>query len=1295
MKGYNDMKTRKIISIFVTLSLLLAYMIPFASAAELMAADPVVWTFDSAPAGEVKTNKDGKDKEWYTENIDLGNGLTAYAAATVDEVKLEYKNGFEVDRNTETDFGDEVVKGLLKFGGKSSDTGRYLTYTPSAAGTLTVYVKHGSPTKANTDIRSLIVTQDTNSTTVSTVGTDNPNVKQDITVNGGVEVLITCDNNVGLAKLVYTPSEGGSDTPAETTAPTATAEATTAPTAIAEATTAPTATAEATTAPTATTEVTTAPTATAPAATAAPSATDAPSATTGPVIGSDLPKVTEPTTWTFDECVGKVLTGNVLIGEKQNLKLYGDVKITADGSNKTIGGVKYTTRLKLGGTSEFDASGAPSIRVLEFVPDASGELSVAFAHASGSGDARVMAVSQAGAEVATCSVEANMTDLLTCNVVAGKPVYIYCKEGGLNVYGVSYEPKDEPTPEPTPGATLEPGTTPSPTPEAKPDDPDYIAAAADAEALKLGNISDYSIYFDFALPMKGENGSKITWTSSNEKYISVQMVSSIERNWTGVVSRPMTDEECDETGGVPVTLTATVTKGNASVERVFDVSVRKFNPVYYNDFQSDVGQAPDGEGYLGIQDNVTAANGDKFRGIRVTTFDNTKSFYGFKHSDYDVEKNFDKRIMSTDEKKYGGKPISIDGTAPEENFAFYYSEWKKYGGSITSMPLWINLGDENGKYPEGLVIMSMDICMLTSNQKFNLGLGTSKPDKMCRITLNNATSTNTELGYEGGGVLRSYNGEEAKDFLYTAETKSKGYVIPFRKWVTATFVANSTTHLWDLYFDGMQIESGLKFRNESDFVSTIEFTMDRDYAGGSYLIDNIAVENITDDYSRAYWDSFELDLPYEKETNTYTIDKQYLLPSNGTGGLKGNKFVWKSLNPEIVTVESRSIPVDELIKFGYTEEQIQDFKNNNANYVTAVVADPADGLPETGKTAKIRASMEMNGNVYSKTFEVLVLPEAQEELTDAGKARADLNAITAVKNGMSISSEKNLDLPELGSLYGSKISWKSSDSSLVNENGSVSLPSKSKQVVLTATAVNGEATETKKFTLNLKGTSSGSSGGGGGGGGRGSSTGGIMVMGTTSTPTEKFETDAYTPEQSSELIFNDIQSVDWAKEAIEALYEKGVVAGYGNGLFAPNYSVTREQFVKMLVSALELDTNIESDKTFTDVKGDDWFAPYINAAAVLGVVAGREDGSFGVGESITRQDMAVMCMRALTVAGKTPAETDASFADSANISDYAKTAVGSMAGAGYLTGDENGSFNPLDTATRAQTAVVLYRIIKN
>ena len=132
----------------------------------------------------------------------------------------------------------------------------------------------------------------------------------------------------------------------------------------------------------------------------------------------------------------------------------------------------------------------------------------------------------------------------------------------------------------------------------------------------------------------------------------------------------------------------------------------------------------------------------------------------------------------------------------------------------------------------------------------------------------------------------------------------------------------------------------------------------------------------------------------------------------------------------------------------------------------------------------------------------------------------------------------------------------------------------------------------------------------------------------------------------------------------------------------------------MLVGALGLDTNTESSVSFSDVHEDEWFTPYINAAAALGIVSGKDDGSFGVGESITRQDMAVMCTRALNAVGKTLGEGSSSFNDGDKISDYAKSAVGSMAAAGYLTGDENGSFNPTDTATRAQTAVVLYRIIK-
>lgn len=146
-------------------------------------------------------------------------------------------------------------------------------------------------------------------------------------------------------------------------------------------------------------------------------------------------------------------------------------------------------------------------------------------------------------------------------------------------------------------------------------------------------------------------------------------------------------------------------------------------------------------------------------------------------------------------------------------------------------------------------------------------------------------------------------------------------------------------------------------------------------------------------------------------------------------------------------------------------------------------------------------------------------------------------------------------------------------------------------------------------------------------------------------------------------------------------------------MFAPNYNVTREQFVKMLVIALELESSSDEVAKFEDVAADAWYAEYINTAVTLGIVNGKDETTFGVGESITRQDMAVMCERALTVKG-IELNGSADLADSDKISDYAKDAVSKMVAAGYITGDENGDFNPFDNATRAQTAVVLYRIIK-
>ena len=181
----------------------------------------VEWTFADAPEGTKLVNNSNKEKEWYVGNVDLGNGLMSYSNGTVNAEKQEYTNAFEVDRTSDTEFTlengtTEIVTGALKFGGKTTADARYFTYTPSADGTITVYVKHGSPNKENTNIRRLVVTQGANETKVDTIGTDAPYVVKTISVVANQEVKIGCDDNVALAKLVYTPAAKAASVAADT-----------------------------------------------------------------------------------------------------------------------------------------------------------------------------------------------------------------------------------------------------------------------------------------------------------------------------------------------------------------------------------------------------------------------------------------------------------------------------------------------------------------------------------------------------------------------------------------------------------------------------------------------------------------------------------------------------------------------------------------------------------------------------------------------------------------------------------------------------------------------------------------------------------------------------------------------------------------------------------------------------------------------------------------------------------------------------------------------------------------------
>lgn len=175
--------------------------------------------------------------------------------------------------------------------------------------------------------------------------------------------------------------------------------------------------------------------------------------------------------------------------------------------------------------------------------------------------------------------------------------------------------------------------------------------------------------------------------------------------------------------------------------------------------------------------------------------------------------------------------------------------------------------------------------------------------------------------------------------------------------------------------------------------------------------------------------------------------------------------------------------------------------------------------------------------------------------------------------------------------------------------------------------------------------------------------------------------------------FSDLQGSEWAREAIEYLYDKGIVNGKAEGVFDPNANVTRSEFVKMIAVALGFDMQNKSCE-FDDLNESMWQYPYIAAASGLGIVNGYSDGSFGINEPISRQDMAVIAERALRKYGKSFSDGKSDFTDDGDISQYARDAIANLVGAGIITGMPDGTYAPKSNVTRAQAAVIIYRALK-
>lgn len=178
----------------------------------------------------------------------------------------------------------------------------------------------------------------------------------------------------------------------------------------------------------------------------------------------------------------------------------------------------------------------------------------------------------------------------------------------------------------------------------------------------------------------------------------------------------------------------------------------------------------------------------------------------------------------------------------------------------------------------------------------------------------------------------------------------------------------------------------------------------------------------------------------------------------------------------------------------------------------------------------------------------------------------------------------------------------------------------------------------------------------------------------------------------NEKTFEDI-SIPWAEDQIEVLASRNIINGVDDNNYAPNQNISRAAFAKLLVNALNLKAGKNVIK-FNDIEEGRWYTQPVETAANLGIVKGSGD-NFNPNGEITREAMAVMIVRALKQvdAKGDYIAADLSFSDADSISEWAKNEVSIASNKGLVTGVSSTEFAPKENATRAQAAVIIYRLL--
>ena len=176
--------------------------------------------------------------------------------------------------------------------------------------------------------------------------------------------------------------------------------------------------------------------------------------------------------------------------------------------------------------------------------------------------------------------------------------------------------------------------------------------------------------------------------------------------------------------------------------------------------------------------------------------------------------------------------------------------------------------------------------------------------------------------------------------------------------------------------------------------------------------------------------------------------------------------------------------------------------------------------------------------------------------------------------------------------------------------------------------------------------------------------------------------------------FTDVPEGHWAGEAIDTLVAMGILSGMGDGTFAPDAQTTRAQFLRMINNSLSF--TAKSETVFEDVASGAWYADDIAIADAAGFLslAGDHGGLADPEGVIDRQTVAAIAARAVEIKGYPVAPADGTeLSDISEAEEWAQDAIASLVDIGIIKGFEDATFRPTEALTRAQSAVIITRLL--